>query len=175
MDVPSAWAADLDGRIVNRAATQLVAVGNGELRGLPTVPGNGDVDPLQLPRDRVIVQIQSQCRFSCSGPAEETGFPLSWSVAAPLAAEREATFAAAGVHERVSGLRYFDQPLVIIARWGDAAPSDDIAAIARIVASIRPDPAPPASGEFRGWTNVAPLADLPIGTVRLVPLPEGAR
>jgi len=174
MDVPTAWTADLQPRSLNRAATQLVAVGNGQLHELPTVPGNGDVDPLQLPRDRVLVQIQYQCRIVCHGPGEETAFPLTWSVAAPFSAEREAVFAAAGVHELVSGFRYFDEPLVIIARWGDGTPPGDIAAIAGIVASIRPDPAAPTTGEFRGWTNVGPLADLPVGTVRLTPLPEGA-
>lgn len=173
-DVPSAWAADLDGRIVNRAMWQVVAVGNGDLHGLGTVSGNGDVDPIQLPRDRVIVQVQYQCRLSCRGPADETAFPLDWSAAAPPATEREATLAAAGVHERTIGLRYFDTPLIVVARWADAAPPADIAAVARIVASIRPDPPAPASGEFRGWTNAGPLADLPIATVRLVPLPPGA-
>lgn len=173
-DVPSAWAADLDGRIVNWAMWQLIAVGNGDLHGLATVPGNGDVDPLQLPRDRVIVQVQYQCRFVCRGPAEETPFPLDWSAAAPASAEREATLAAAGVHERTVGLRYFDTPLLVVGRWGDAAPPADIAAIARIVASIRPDPPAPGSGEFRGWANAGRLVDLPIGTVRLTPLPDGA-
>jgi len=173
-DIPTAWPADLEGRSMNRVMSQLLAVGNGDLRGLATVPGNGDLDPLQLPHDRVVVEVQHVCRIVCPGPPEETSFPFDWAAATAPSAEREAALAAAGVHERVLRVRYFSTPLTIVARWGDAAPAADVAAIGRIVASIRADPPPPTSGEYRGWAAAGPLSDLPVGTVRLVPLPPGA-
>jgi len=33
---------------------------------------------------------------------------------------------------------------------------------------------PPATGEFNGWAGLGPLESIPLGTVRLVPLPVGA-
>ena len=95
--------------------------------------------------------------------------PLSWSAATPFGGDQPA-----GRHQLALGFRWFDQPLFLVARWVDDAPAADVAAIADILRSVRADPAPPATGEFNGWAGLGPLASIPLGTVRLVPLPPGA-
>lgn len=64
--------------------------------------------------------------------------------------------------------------MFVVARWADDAPAADIAALAAVARSVRADPALRATGEWNGWAGLGPLADVPAGAVRLVPLPAGA-
>jgi hypothetical protein len=49
-----------------------------------------------------------------------------------------------------------------------------VAAIADMVKSIRAEPTPPATGEYRGWGGLGSLANIAVGSVTLVALPAGA-
>src|SRR6185503_9512128 len=125
---------------------------NGDLTGLGTVPNNGDVDVASLPSDRVVVAVESFCRLSCSGPTTETALPLDWTAAVPLTPTQPPT----GKHELALGFRWFDAPLFVVARC------------------VRPDPSPPAMGEYAGWDGIGPLSAIGVGSVSLRPLPPGA-
>lgn len=170
LEVPAQWSWNSGFGFINRATSRYFLAANGPLDDLPVVPGNGDVDASVLPAGRVVVAVEEFCRLGCNGPTTETPLPLDWGTAAPflvrtLPSDR---------HELALGFRLFDQPLFVIARWADDAPPADIAAIATVVRSIRPDPAPPAAGEYRGWDGLGPLASIPVGSVTLTPLPAGA-
>jgi hypothetical protein len=169
MDVPVVWELAGPGN-VNRATQRLLLAGNGDLASLPTVPGNGDIDASGLPGGRVTIEIESFCSVFCAGPADETPLPLDWSSAVPL----RKTDLPGGRHELALSFRWFDRSLFLVARWVDDAPAADIAAIADIARSVRPDPAPPTTGEYNGWAGLGSLAAIPVGTVRLEPLPVGA-
>jgi hypothetical protein len=169
LDVPVGW--DLKGSgFLNKATQRLLLVGNGDLESLATIPGNGDIDPAALPSGRVTLEAEMFCSMSCQGPSDETTLPLDWSAAVPprgpsLPADR---------HQLTLGVRWFDRSFLLVARWADDAPASDVAAIADIVRSVRADPPPPSTGEYNGWAGVGPLAELPVGSVRFVPLPAGA-
>lgn len=170
LEIPARWTWNNGAGFVNRATNRYFIGANGPLIDLPVVPGNGDVDASVLPPGRVVVTVEEFCRLGCSGPATESGLPLDWSSAAPflgrtLPSDR---------HELALGFRFFDQPLFVIARWADDAPAGDIAAIAGVVRSIGAEPMPPATGEYRGWDGIGPLANIPVGSVTLMPLPAGA-
>lgn len=169
IDVPLAWAT-APASAVNRGTYREVFVGNGDLSALATVPGNGDVDLTRLPADRVVVAVESFCRLMCSGPTDETAVPPDWSKATALRPDAPPP----GTHELAVSLRWFDFPMFVVARWGDAAPTADIAAIEPIVKSIRPDPAPPATGEYQGWDGLGALGAFAVGSVTLRQLPPGA-
>ncbi|TME63270.1 MAG: hypothetical protein E6I51_04840 [Chloroflexi bacterium] len=170
VDAPTSWTWIGDG-IVNRATQRLLLLGNGDLAALPRLPGNGDIDAAALPAGQVTVEVEEFCRLSCAGPASETALPLDWSAATPL-------FPALPLpqdrHQVAVAFRWFAQPLFLVARWADDAPSADIAAIAQIARSLRPDPVPGPTGEYRGWDGLGPLAGIGVGTVQLTPLPAGA-
>lgn len=170
IDVPLSWQI-AEGGIVNRGIQRLLMVGNGDLASLPTIPGNGDVDPTTLPSGRVVVEIEVFCRLACRGPETETALPLDWSTAAPLY-DRALPV---GRHEMAVAFRWFGQPIYIVARWADDAPAADITAIPSIVRSVRADPLPPTTGLYGDWLGLGMLTDLPIGTVRTVPFPVGGR
>jgi len=170
LEIPAQWTWNAGAGFINRATTRYFLAANGPLTDLPVVPGNGDVDASALPAARVVVEVEAFCRLACSGPATETPLPLDWSTAAPFSDRSLAS----GRHELALGFRWFDQPLFVFARWADDAPAGDIAAIATVVRSLRPDPAPPVSGEYRGWDGIGPLANIPVGSVTLTPLPAGA-
>ena len=169
LDVPLSWQTGPAAN-VNWATQRLALSGNGDLATLPTIPNNGDVDASTLPGGRVVVEVESFCRMSCQGPETETTLPLDWTLAAPLFTRTLPS----DRHEAALGFRWFDQPIYLVARWADDAPASDISAIAAIARSIRPDPAPPVRGEYRGWDAVGAPIDFPVGTVRLEPLPAGA-
>lgn len=168
VDVPIGWSLKGPGN-VNRATWRLLLAGNIDVASLATVPNNGDVDVAALPSGSVTLEVEYFCSLFCQGPTDETPLPLDWSVAAAFGGSQPA-----GRHELALGFRWFDQPLFLVARWVDDAPAADVAAIADIVRSVRADPAPPATGEFDGWAGLGPLAAIPLGTVRLIPLPAGA-
>ena len=170
LEIPQPWAWNSGIGFINRATSRYFLAANGPLTDLPVVPGNGDVDASALPNGRVVVAVEEFCRLGCNGPTTETPLPLDWSTAAPFL---DRTLPG-GRHELALGFRLFDQPLFVIARWADDAPPADIAAIASVVRSIRPYPVPPATGEYRGWDGVGPLANIPVGSVTLTPLPPGA-
>jgi hypothetical protein len=168
-DIPVGWAVTGPGN-VNRGTQRQMLAANVDLASLPGIPGNGDVDAAALPSGAVTVEIESFCRSACTGPGTETALPSDWSAAQPLF---ERTLPA-GRHELGIGFRWFDMPMYVVARWVDDAPAADIAAIADIARSIRPERAVPAMGEFNGWQSVGPLGAIPVGTVRYTPLPDGA-
>jgi len=173
IDIPESWT--LSGPdLVNRATQRFLLAGNGMLDGLPGLPGNGDVDAANLPSGRVTVEIESFCRLGCRGPEDETALPFDWSAAAPVFASLEPAISAAGRHEIGVAVRWFEQPIFMVARWADDAPAADVAAIPLIARSLRADPLPLGGGEYRGWADVGPLAAMPVGTVRFQPLPDGA-
>jgi hypothetical protein len=64
--------------------------------------------------------------------------------------------------------------MFFVARWADDAPAGDIAAIGVIARSVRPDPPPPATGEYNGWAGLGSASSIPVGSVTLTPLPAGA-
>jgi hypothetical protein len=170
LEIPARWTWNAGVGYLNRATSRYFIAANGPLTDLPVMPGNGDVDAAVLPAGRVVVAVEQFCRLACQGPTTETPLPLDWGTAASffgrtLPSDR---------HELSLAFRLFDQPLFIVARWADDAPAADIAAIAEMVRSIRPDPAPPVTGEFRGWDGIGPLANIPVGSVTLTPLPAGA-
>lgn len=169
LDVPSAWSVS-GAAMVNRGTQREVLATNGPITVLPTLPGNGDVDAAALPPGRVVVAVQSFCRLSCMGPETETALPPDWTQARPLA---DRAFPP-GRHEIAVPFRWFDRPMYVVARWTDDAPPRDVAAIAAIAASVRPARPLPLRGEHQGWAAVGPLSALPIGVVRLEPLPAGA-
>ena len=168
VELPASWTIGGE-QMVNRATYRLLIASNGPLEPLAQRPGNGDVDAAALPAGRVVFEIQWFCRMSCRGPEEETSLPVDWTTATVL---YPGISLPADRHELAVGFRWFDQPMFAVARWSDGAA--DVAEIPRIVASIRPDPVPPPSGEYHGWAAIAPLADVPVGTVRFEPLPPGA-
>jgi hypothetical protein len=170
LEVPARWAWNSQFASVNRGTQRYFLAANGPLTDLPGLPGNGDVDAAVLPSARVVVAVESFCRLGCNGPATETPLPLDWSTAAPLFDRALPS----DRHELAVGFRWFDEALFVVARWSDDAPAADIAAIADVVRSIRPEPAPPTTGEYRGWAGVGPLANIPDGSVTLAPLPSGA-
>jgi hypothetical protein len=170
LDIPERWTFNAGYATVNRATQRYFIAANGSLTDLPGLPGNGDVDASLLPSGRVVVAVEAFCRLSCSGPASETSLPIDWSTAAPLFGRTLPN----DRHELAVGLRWFDHPLFLVARWADDAPATDIAAISDVARSIRPEPAPPASGEYRGWAGIGPVANIPVGSVALTPLPAGA-
>jgi len=168
LDVPIGW--DLKGAgFVNRATTRLLLAGNIDIGSLASVPNNGDVDVAALPSGSVTVEVESFCSLFCNGPADETPLPLNWSAAVAFNGTQPS-----GRHALALGFRWFDRPLFLVARWVDDAPDADVAAIADIVRSVRADPPLPATGEYNRWDGLGPLASIPPGTVRLVPLPAGA-
>lgn len=169
LEVPADWSVS-GAEMVNRATQREVLATNGPIAGLPTLPGNGDVDAAALSGGRVVVSVQSFCRMSCMGPETETPLHLDWAQARPIYDR----VLAQGMNERAIAFRWFDRPMYLVARWTDDAPAQDIAAIAGIAASVRAERPLPVRGEYHGWAAVGPLADLPIGTVRLEPLPAGA-
>ncbi len=169
VDVPVGWSLLGFGGI-NRGTQRLVLASNVDVAALPTLEGNGDVDPAALLNGQATVEIESFCRFSCSGPTEETALPLDWTKAGPLFEHALSP----GRHELAVGLRWFGRPMFVVARWVDDAPAADIAAIAAVARSIRADPPLPATGEWSGWDGLGPLADIPTAGARLVPLPVGA-
>ena len=169
VDVSVAWSLAGAG-IVNRATQRALLAANVEIAALPTLPGNGDVDAHALASGQVTVELESFCRMACMGPADESRLPLDRSAAARLY-DRALP---AGRHELGVGFRGFDTPLYVVARWVDDAPASDIAAIADIARSIRPERPVPTTGEFNGWAGLGPLAHIPVGTVRFTPLPAGA-
>jgi hypothetical protein len=168
-DVPVGWSLAGAG-IVNRATQRALLAANVEIDGLPTLPGNGDVDAAALRSGQVTVEIETFCRMACVGPTDESRLPLDWAAAAPI---YDRTLPA-GRHELGLGFRWFDAPLYVVARWVDDAPAADIAAIADIARSVRPERPVPAAGEFNGWAGLGPLTDIPVGTVRFTPLPADA-
>src|SRR5438477_7257181 len=169
LDVPVGW--EIAGvRYINMGTQRMLLAGNGDLATLPTLPNNGDIDAGALPSGRVTFEVESLCRLSCVGPPDETVLPLDWSAAIPP----RGVDLPASHHQLTLGVRWFDQAFMLVARWVDDAPVSDVAAIADIVRSVRADPAPPATGEFNGWAGLGPLANIPPGTVRLIPLPAGA-
>jgi len=168
-DAPVAWSFAPAG-FINRAANRIALVTNGPLADLPQLPGNGDVDASTLPAGRVAVEIEQFCRLSCRGPADETALPVDWQKAAPLYDVQ----LPADRHEIGVGFRWFDQPLFIVARWSDDAPPADIAAIADIAKSVRPDPPVPADGWYRGWYGLGALDRFAVGSVERIPQPPGA-
>jgi hypothetical protein len=170
VEVPAHWTWNASFAMVNRATQRYFLAANGPLTDLPVLPGNGDVDASALPSGRVVVEVEAFCRLACNGPTSETALPLDWSAAAPLSSRTLPS----DRHESAIGFRWFDQPRFIVARWADDAPAADIAAIADVARSIRPEPAPPALGEYRGWVGLGPLANIPVGSVTLTPPPAGA-
>ena len=170
LEIPQRWTWNAMFVLVNRATQRYFLAANGPLTELPGLPGNGNVDAGVLPSGRVVVSVESFCRMSCNGPATETRFPLDWTTAEPLF---DRTLPS-DRRELAVGFRWFDQPLFVVARWADDAPVADIAAIADVVQSLRADPDPPATGEYRGWDGLGPLASIPVGSVTLWPLPAGA-
>ena len=171
IDVPASWSLVQESGFVNRATQRLVFAGNGDLGALVAITGNGEVDVASLPEGRLALEVEMFCRFACSGPAAETAWPLDWSSATALPDR----VLPPDRHELAVAFRWFDAPMFVVARWADGPRvAADIAQLPSIVASIRPDPPQPASGEFHGWAGVAPLADIPVGTVRFEPLPPGA-
>jgi hypothetical protein len=170
LEIPAQWTWNAGFGIVNRATTRYFLAANGPLTDLPAVPGNGDVDASALPNGRVVVELLAFCGLACYGPTTETPLPLDWGTATPpfggtLPSDR---------HELSLGFRVFDQPLFLVARWADDAPPADVAAIANVARSVLADPAPPATGEYRGWDGLGPLANIAVGSVTLTPLPSGA-
>jgi len=170
LGIPAQWTWSAGFGSVNRGTQRYFLAANGSLTDLPGLPGNSDVDASALPSGRVVVELESFCRLGCSGPSSETPLPLDWSTAAPLFGRTLPN----DRHELAISFRWFDQPLFIVARWADDAPAADITAIADMVRSIRADPAPPATGEYRGWDGIGPLASIAVGSVTLTPLPTGA-
>jgi hypothetical protein len=170
LEIPAQWTWNAGFAPVNRATSRYFLAANGPLTDLPVVPGNGDFDAAVLPAGRVVVAVEQSCRLACYGPSTETPLPLDWGTAASfigrtLPSDR---------HELSLAFRLFDKPLFIVARWADDAPAADIAAIANVARSVGIDPAPPATGEFRGWDGIGPLANIASGSVMLTPLPTGA-
>src|SRR2546430_9528640 len=68
VDIPERWTFLVD-RPINKATWQLVLASNGDLTGLATRPGNGDVSASALPPGRVVVEVESICSLMCVGPA----------------------------------------------------------------------------------------------------------
>jgi hypothetical protein len=170
LEIPARWTWNAGVGFVNRATSRYLLAANGPLTDLPVVPGNGDVDASALPTGRVVVAVEEFCRFACQGPTMETPLPLDWGAAAPLFGPGLPS----DRHELSLGFRVFDRPLFLVARWADDAPAADIAAIAKVARSVRTDPTPPATGEYRGWDGLGPLANIPVGSVTFTPLPAGA-
>ncbi len=170
LEIPAQWTWNAGFAFINRATSRYFLAANGPLTDLPQVPGNGDVDASALPSGRIVVELLAFCRFGCDGPSDETPLPLDWGAAAPLFGR----VLPSDRHELSLAFRVFDRALFLVARWADDTPAADIAAIAALARSVRADPAPPATGEYRGWDGLGPLANIPVGSVTLTPLPVGA-
>lgn len=169
LDVPADWSV-AGAAMINRATYREMLATNGGIDGLPTLPGNGDLDAAGLPSGRVVIAVQSFCRLTCMGPETETAVQLEWAQARPLSDR----VLPQGKNEMAVAFRWFDRPMYLVARWADDAPPRDIAAIENVARSIRAERPLPVRGEYNGWAAVGPLNALPIGAVRLEPLPAGA-
>lgn len=169
LEVPADWSVS-GAAMINRATYREMLATNGGIDGLPTLPGNGDVDAAALPSGRVVITVQSFCRMYCMGPETETTVPLDWTQARPLSDR----VLPPGRNELAVAFRWFDRPMYLVARWADDAPPREVAAIESIARSIGPLQPLPGRGAYNGWTAVGPLNALPIGAVRLEPLPAGA-
>lgn len=162
--LPRHWTADDQSTLVNRRTVRLLVIGN-QGTSLPAPSGNQTLLPGQAPEwtqlatDRIVLELTS---FSGpGGPSADTEsvFPLDWSNARPMADGQGNVATALSL-----SFQQMLRPLSIVARIGTNAPLSDVAQIAGIVTSIRPEPVP-TFGEYRGWRVVGPLVSLPIGTV----------
>lgn len=164
IDVPRSWTIGPTG-IVNRATMRYAFAANVDPTSLPTLAGNGSVDPGALPSGTTTLWIETFGRLQLAGPPDETALPLDWSAATPTPG------VAVGRHQLRLGFRWFDLPMFLVGAWSDDAPAADVAAIERAARSLRPDPAPPPAGLFGSWLGLGPLAGIPVGAVRPQPIP----
>src|SRR5688572_19132717 len=165
--LPRGWTADDRTTFVNRRTVRLLVIGN-QGTSLPAPTGNQTPLPGQAPdwtqlaTDRIVLELST---FSGpGGPSPdaadtESAFPLDWSNARPIADGQGNVATALSM-----SFQHMLHRLTLIARIGTSALPSDVAEIAGIVASLRPEPIP-TSGEYRGWRVVGPLASLPVGTV----------
>ena len=162
--LPRGWTAEEQSGLINRRTVRLLVIGN-QGTNLPAPTGNQTPLPGQTPdwtqlaTDRIVLELTS---FSApGGPSADTesSFPLDWSNARPIADGQGNVATAFALSFQTMFLR-----LTLTARIGTGAPPRDIAEIAGIVASIRPEPIP-TFGDYRGWRVIGPLASMPIGVV----------
>lgn len=168
--LPRGWTADDQSTLVNRRTVRLLAIGNrgtsvpGPAANQTPLPGQAP-DWTQLATDRIVLEL-----LSFSGPGgpsadaadTESSFPLDWSNARPIADGQGNVATALSM-----SFQHMLHGLTLIARIGTSASPSDVAEIAGIVASLKPEPIP-MFGEYRGWRVIGPLASLPIGTVEYV-------
>lgn len=169
IDIPSSWTVAGEA-LVNKATDRELIASNVDVASLPLFRGNGDVDTAALAPGRFVLEIESFCSLSCQGPTAETDLPIDWTKAVDMAAGQAFP---AGRHQLGVAARWFDHPFFVVARWADPAAAE-LALMPAIVRSLRPTTPPPARGEYLGWDGVAALSDVPVGSVRWEPLPQGA-
>jgi hypothetical protein len=162
--LPRGWTAEEQNALINRRTVRLIVIGN-QGTNLPAPAGNQTPLPgrtpdwTQLASDRIVLELTTFSGPVGPSAATESAFPLDWSNARPIA-DGQGNVAAAFALSFQTMLR----PFTITARIGTGAAPSDIAEIAGIVASIRPEPIP-TFGEYGGWRIIGPLASVPIGTV----------
>jgi len=163
--LPRGWTADEQSSLVNRRTVRLLVIGN-QGTSLPAPAGNQTPLPGQAPdwtqlaTDRIVLELDSFSGPGGPSADSESSFPLDWSNARPTADGQGNVATALSL-----SFQHLLRPLSIVARIGTNAPPSDVAEIAGIVASLRPEPIP-ASGEYRGWEVIGPLASFPVGTVQ---------
>lgn len=154
---PSGWS-QAAGSIIDRLITRPVLLTNKTVQ--PVTDDRGVVLGASLPRDAVVVEIQSRCRLMCLGPREDTDFPIAWSTFGLQQAGEE-------VEVREIGFRHFVFPYFLVVHVGPDASEADLRSVDALVASIRPDPVP-ERGEYHGWAAIGRESEYPPGSVNRV-------
>jgi hypothetical protein len=165
--LPRGWTADDRTTLVNRRTVRLLVIGN-QGTSLPAPSGNQTPLPgqppdwTQLASEQIVLEL-----LELAGPggpsvdaaATESSFPLDWSNARQMADGQGSVATALSL-----SFQHMLRPLTLTARIGTSAPASDVADIADIVVSLRPEPIP-TGGEYRGWRVIGPLMSFQIGAV----------
>jgi hypothetical protein len=156
LEIPEGWLGRVDNLQTNRSVRRLVLLGNRGLEAPSQIPSTWP----SVPTDRVIVELVEYI----GGPppiqpktATEFGFPLEWQKAQEL--RPDGTFAVRSLIFSHVGRR-----LGFTVHIGPDAPAPDVARIAPLVASLRPEPIP-TSGFYRSWRVIGPLDSFAVGSV----------
>lgn len=159
--VPPGWTASDRTEMFNRRGARLLVLSNGPQpvadaqTGLLTWAG--------LPADHVVVELTEFSFPGGPGPQTESTFPLDWhSAQVAMGPDGPAPM----LH-----FQHLLRPLTLTAHYGPDAKEADRDALVSLVASFRPEVIP-ASGVYRGWDVLGPLATFPIGSVRHFSTPQ---
>ena len=164
--LPPDWNGERRTEFINMATARYLIASSKPL-ALPS-PLPREIDWTSVPSDRIVVEVRSICSAVCAGANDESRFPLDWGQAARAADD-------AGFEVRSLPLTYFDTKEFVVAHIGATASARDRAALAVLVASIRPEPIP-QTGYYHGvdWYAAGHADEYGIGSVSRLVIPAQA-